>query len=93
MLVPRRSHRLAGAIAAATAAAMLAAPAAPARIDPPADPSYNNLESSPPVVRVVDDGFDWGAAALGAGGAGAVIALASLATFAGTSRLRARTAR
>ena len=43
-------------------------------------------------MRVVDDGFDWGAAAIGAGGAGAIV-LAALAAFAGSSRARPRTAR
>jgi hypothetical protein len=40
-----------------------------------------------------DDGFDWGAAAIGAGGAGALAALVSLAAFANTSRGRTRAAR
>jgi hypothetical protein len=95
MSLRHRSHRLAGALAAATAAATLAAPPAPARIDPPATPEYNVPTSGPPsvpIVRVVDDGFDWGAAAIGAGGAGA-IALAAIAAFAGSSRARPRTAR
>jgi hypothetical protein len=100
MFLRHRSHRLAAALAAGTVAAALAAPPAPARIDPPPNPGYNVLEAAPesadasrPVVRVVDDGFDWGAAAIGAGGAGAVIALASLAAFAGTSRTRPRALR
>ena len=93
MSLGHRTHRLAGALAAATAAAALAAPPAPARIDPPATPEYNTPASGPPsapIVRVVDDGFDWGAAAIGAGGASAVIALAA---FAGTSRTRQRALR
>jgi hypothetical protein len=95
MSLRHRSHRLVGALAAATAATALAAPPAPARIDPPTTPEYNMPSSSPPsapIVRVVDDSFDWGAAAIGAGGAGA-IALAALAAFAGSSRARPRTSR
>jgi hypothetical protein len=100
MSLRHQSHRLAGALAAGAAAAALAAPPAPARIDPPPKLAYNNADTAPdsgppsaPVVRVVDDGFDWGAAAIGAGGAGAVIALAALAAFAGTSRARPRALR
>jgi hypothetical protein len=93
MFLRHRSHRLAAALAVGTVAAALAAPPAPARIDPPPNPSYNVPEAadaSRPVMRVVDDGFDWGAAAIGAGGGGAVIALAA---FAGTSRTRPRALR
>jgi hypothetical protein len=92
MILQHRSHRLARALAAATAAAAatLAAPPALARIDPPATPEFNSHDaaptSAPVVVRTLDDGFDWGAAAIAAGGAGAVVALAALAAFANTSR-------
>jgi hypothetical protein len=37
---------------------------------------------SPPVTTTIDEGFDWGSAAIGAGGAGALIALAALGGFA-----------
>jgi hypothetical protein len=97
MFLQHRSHRLAAALAAGTVATALAASPAPARIDPPPSPAYNLLDpardsadASRPVVRVVDDGFDWGAAAIGAGGASAVIAVAA---FAGTSRTRQRALR
>ena len=96
MALPLRFHRLAVALATVVAAAALAAPPALARIDPPATPSFNSREAAPTpmaapvVVRTVDDGFDWGAAAIGAGAAGALIALASLG--AQTSRGRTRAA-
>jgi hypothetical protein len=107
MRFPHRSGPLARALAAAIAVVALAAPAAPARIDPPATPVFNSSEAAPTatvgsgsrptnppvvIVRNVEDGFDWGAAAIGAGGAGAVVALVSLAAFAKTSRGRARIA-
>ena len=45
------------------------------------------------IVRNVDDGFDWGAAAIGAGGAGALIVLVSAGGFAYTARHRIGVAR
>jgi hypothetical protein len=44
------------------------------------------------VVRTIDECFDWGSAAVGAGGAGAVLLL-SLGGFAFASRDRMRVAR
>jgi hypothetical protein len=67
------------AVALATAA--VAAPAAHARpaTDPPLDQgnaSQIAIEPEPaPVVQSVDDGFDWGSAAIGAGAAGGLILL------------------
>ena len=43
-------------------------------------------------MRTIDEGFDWGSAAVGAGGAGAVIVV-SLGAFAFVSRDRMRVAR
>jgi hypothetical protein len=42
-----------------------------------------------PVVRTIDEGFDWGSAAIGAGGAGAAIVLVSLGGAAYVARRRA----
>ena len=96
MILPHRSRRLTRALAAATAAAALAAPPAPARIDPPATPAFNTRETettSAPVVRSIEAGFDWGSAAIGAGGAGALTVLVSLSAFAYISRDRSRVMR
>ena len=82
---------LARALAAAAVTAALAAPAAHARIDPPPTSDFNasETEAAPVVVvRSVDAGFDWGAAAIGAGSAGALVALVSLGAFAGVGRTR-----
>ena len=98
MTTPRR-HRLASLIAAGITAAALAAPAALARpIDGPnepvrPDPGPTVVEPEPspapaPVVRMIDDGFDWGSAAIGAGGAGALVVLVSLGAFTYASRNR-----
>ena len=54
---------------------------APRPVEPP--------RSATPAVRSTDAGFDWGAAAIGAAAAAAIIALISL----GAPRLRVRTAR
>jgi hypothetical protein len=40
-------------------------------------------------VRTIDEGFDWGSAAIGAGSAGAVIVLVSLGGAAYVARHRA----
>jgi hypothetical protein len=98
----RRSHRVAHLLAAAAAAAALAAPTASARlIDGPQDPLRHSdtagaVEPAPPpagrpvIVRDIDTGFDWGAAAIGAGGAGALVLLISLGAVAYASRHRAQ---
>jgi hypothetical protein len=94
-----RPHRLASLIAAGITAAALAAPAAVARpidgpnepIRPGPGPTVVEPEPSPapaPVVRMIDDGFDWGSAAIGAGGAGALIVLIALGGFTYASRNR-----
>jgi hypothetical protein len=105
---PHRPFQLARALAAGAAVAALAAPPAVARIDPPPTPAFNagraaptatagseSRPGNPPVVivRNVDDGFDWGAAAIGAGGAGALIVLVSAGAFAYTARHRIGVAR
>ncbi len=96
MSAQHRTHRLAGLLAAAVTVAALTAPPASARlIDGPNEPVRPDpgvpveLEQAP-VVQTIDDGFDWGSAAIGAGGAGAMIVLVSASGFAYTSRNRVR---
>ena len=82
------SHPIARLVTAGLVAGALAAPAAVAQpIDDPqtSEPAPSNT----PVVRTIDEGFDWGSAAIGAGGAGAVIVLVSLGGVAYVSRHRA----
>ena len=74
------SHRLARLVAVSMTAAALAAPCASARPAPLDQPVPIQPESVP-VVQSVDDGFDWDSAAIGAGGAGALLLLVSLGGF------------
>jgi hypothetical protein len=82
---PTRSRRLTRAAAGALAVTALAAPAASARpVDAPVGwklttPAQTHSQPATPAPTVIhtDDGFDWGAAGLGAG-AGAAIVLLSL---------------
>jgi hypothetical protein len=83
---PRCSRRLVRAATGALAITALAAPAASARpVDPPAGwklalPAESRSQAhapAPTVIHSTDDGFDWGAAGIGAG-AGAAIVLLSL---------------
>jgi hypothetical protein len=84
-----------------TAGALAATPALARPIDDPRLPQYRDggvtaavtsepaPADAPVVVRRVDAGFDWGSAAIGAGGAGAlavVIALGGVA-YAGRQRI------
>lgn len=75
---PRLSHAVAGALAVAA----LAAPTADAR---PYEEFFGSTSArseqqaeapAPTVTRTVEEGFDWGSAAIGAGGAAAVLLLA-----------------
>ena len=82
------THRITRLVAVGLAVGALAAPAAgasPAPADQPPVPDTGVLvaiESEPaPVVPSVDDGFDWGSAAIGAGGAGALILLISVGSI------------
>lgn len=106
MTVHHRSRRLARLLAAGVVAAALAAPPALARpIDGPNEPAIPDRGTTaavepaaaradaPIVVRHIDTGFDWGSAAIGAGGAGALVMLISLSGFAYVSRDRIRVAR
>jgi hypothetical protein len=79
-----RSNRVARLLATTAAASALAAPAAVARpLDSRYDLPYpNEIETRaatrPVVVQPVDAGFDWDSAAIGAGGATALVLLVSL---------------
>jgi hypothetical protein len=78
-----RSHRLARLVAVGLTAAALAAPAASAR---PAQPDPVVVDPEPGQIVTVDSGFDWDSAAIGAGGAGALLLLVSLGGFTYRSR-------
>jgi hypothetical protein len=100
---PRRSHRLTRAAAGALAITALAAPAASARpVDAPAGwkltpPAETQAQpqapapTAPTIIRTTDDGFDWGAAGIGAGAA--AIVLLSLGGVRARSRVRPRPGR
>ena len=93
-----RFHRLTRTIAGALAVTALAAPAASAfpgeqvqgsqggnsRSALPVD-SYAQAPR-PTVTRTIDDGFDFGSAAIGAGGAAAVLLLSAAGASAATHR-------
>ena len=75
------SRRLTRAVAGALAVAALAAPGASARSaleqgSGVAGPAEEIVSGKPVVVRTPDPGFDWGAAALGAGAAAGLLLLA-----------------
>jgi hypothetical protein len=91
-MTTHHSHPIARLVTAGLVAGALAAPAAVAQ--PIADPQTSEpAPSDTPVVRTIDEGFDWGSAAIGAGGAGAAIVLVSLGGIAVVSRHRTRVAR
>jgi hypothetical protein len=78
-------------LATAIAVVALAAPAAQAApsIEPGSGVTGEPLAAEPPpITTTLDEGFDWGSAAIGAGGAGALIALISLGGFTYSSRGR-----
>jgi hypothetical protein len=99
-MITHRSHRLTRGLAAVVAVAALGAPAAVARpIDRPQEPfrydpgatvaaAPEQAPARAPVVQKIDDGFDWGSAAIGAGGTCALVVLVSLGGIAITSRRR-----
>jgi len=87
-MTTHHSHPIARLLAAGLVAGALAAPAAVAQ--PIADPQTSApTTSDAPVVRSIDEGFDWGSAAIGAGGAGALFVLVSLAGVTYVARHRA----
>ena len=69
------SHRITRLVAVGIATAAIAAPAASARPVAPDSPSSGEPVYVGPVS--LDEGFDWASAAIGAGGAGALILLVS----------------
>src|SRR5215218_7606738 len=98
-----KSHRrsqLQRSFAAGLAVAALAAPAAQAA--PTLEPGTGDTPLSseavpvapdaPAVTTTIDEGFDWGSAAIGAGGAGALIVLITLGGFKYASHTRFRVA-
>jgi hypothetical protein len=100
------SHRpcpVARLLAVGVTVAALAAPAAIARPidsqsrpvppDPTAAMEPEPAPPDPPIVRSVDTGFDWGSAAIGAGGAGALVALVVVGGSALTARYQIRASR
>jgi hypothetical protein len=97
MAVPHRSRRLTRLVALGATAAALAAPPAVARpIDTPnvsADTATPVAPEQPVVVHKIDDGFDWGSAAIGAGGAGALAVVVALGGVAYSGRRRMGVAR
>jgi cysteine synthase len=81
-------------MAAGLAAVALAAPAAVAQpTDNTQSPTVHKATTDAPVVRTIDEGIDWGSAAMGAGGAGAAFILVTLGGVALASRHRSRVAR
>jgi hypothetical protein len=95
-MTSHRSSQLKRSLAAGLAAAALAAPAAQA--GPMIEPGSGEAPplapaDAPAVTTTIDEGFDWGSAAIGAGGAGALIVLVSLGGLTFASRDRIRTAR
>jgi hypothetical protein len=87
-MTTHHSHPIARLLTAGLVAGALAAPAAVAQ--PIADPQTSEPTApDTPVVRTIDEGFDWGSAAIGARGAGAVIVLVSLGGVAYVARHRA----
>lgn len=85
MTFQQRSHRLSRVLAVGLAVSALAAPAALAK--PDIGPVVRDTDGAAPtaepvIVRMPAEGFDIGSAALGAGGAGALLVLVSLGGFA-----------
>jgi hypothetical protein len=91
------SHRLTRTAAGSLAALALAAPAAVARqadvypgnATAPTAESVSPKTAPPPTITTVDEGFDWGSAAIGAGGAAAVLVLTMAGASAASHRHRA----
>jgi hypothetical protein len=91
-MTTHHSHRLARLVVAGLATGALAAPAAVAQPLDAQPRAATGSEPDAPVVRTINEGFDWGSAAVGAGGAGAALVL-SLGAFTFVSRDRMRVAR
>jgi hypothetical protein len=95
MFLQRSSSRLGRVLAASFATAALTASPALAMPDlgPVVDEPTPDRTNAPVVVRASDEGFDWGSAAIGAGGAGALVVLISFGGFSYATRDRIRVAR
>jgi hypothetical protein len=102
-MTSHRSSHFRRSLAAGLAVAALAAPAAQAGPiiergtgDTPGSATLDTtpIETEPaaPVTTTIDEGFDWGSAAIGAGAAGALLALLSLGGYKFASRNHARVA-
>lgn len=102
-MTSHRRSQFSRSLAAGLAVAALAAPATHA--SPMRDPGSGDTpgsatidvtpietESAPPVTTTIDEGFDWGSAAIGAGAAGALLALVSLGGYRFASRNNTRVA-
>jgi hypothetical protein len=84
-------RRLTRTMTGALVVTALAAPAATAR---PIDANTTRpFESAPTVTRTIDEGFDVGSAAIGAGGAAAVLLLTAAGAVAVSHRHPVRLAR
>jgi hypothetical protein len=90
-MTTHHSCPIARLLAAGLVAGALSAPAAVAQPanDPQTSAPAESASSDAPVVRTIDEGFDWGSAAIGAGGAGAAFVLLSLGGVAYVARHRA----
>jgi hypothetical protein len=87
-MTTHHSHPIARLVTAGLVAGALAAPGAVAQ--PIADPQTSEpAPADTPVVRTIDEGFDWGSAAIGAGGA---IGLVAVTTGAGLTLRRRQAA-
>jgi hypothetical protein len=92
-MTSHRRSQLQRSLAAGFAVAALAAPAAQAV--PTREPGTGDAglpiepvaDDSPTITTMIDDGFDWGSAAIGAGTAGALLALVSLGGYKFVSRV------
>jgi hypothetical protein len=98
-MTSHRRSQVRRSLAAAVAIAALAAPAGhaapirdPGTGDTPGsaliDPKEVVEDQGTPVTTTIDEGFDWGSAAIGAGAAGALLALLSLGGYKFASRAR-----
>jgi hypothetical protein len=102
-MTSHRRSQFRRSLAAGLAVAALAAPATHA--SPMREPGSGEkpgpttidvtpIETEPvaPITTTIDEGFDWGSAAIGAGAAGALLALVSLGGYKFASRNHARAA-
>jgi hypothetical protein len=102
-MTSHRRSQFRHSLAAGLAVAALAAPAAqaapilePGTGDTPGSATLDvtpiETEPTAPVTTTIDEGFDWGSAAIGAGAAGALLALVSLGGYKFAARNHTRVA-